>query len=365
METKLSIIIPAYNVSGYLEKCLDSILAQTFQEYEVILVDDGSTDETVEICDSYAKKDNRIQVIHKINEGVSVARNTGIEKAIGEYFLFFDGDDFVEPYACEELYQLAREKEVDTVIYGYHRYNQGKITETCYPIFREGIYTEKKILTYLLPRFVGISDDGINKWLKREENALYVENPALWRTMVSSQVIKKHQIRFNSNLKIGEDTIFITEYLSHAKRCYVHHKCYYYLVTRETSTIYVYEKNPLAKLEGKINLLEARSDLTKKIKLSCRFDIKKYWQGTVVLSGIELAFLLSKKHPVYGFMERYRFFKKYINLPDVRKLIKAFQLRAVPRIIVIPFLLLKWKLYYILFLCTSILNLMKYEFKRS
>lgn len=365
MEIKLSIIIPAYNVAGYLEKCLDSILAQSFKEYEVIVIDDGSTDATPEICDNYANKDNRIRVIHKKNEGVSIARNTGIEMAKGEYILFYDGDDFIEPYTCEELYNIAKEKGVDTVIYGYHRFENSKVKETCYPIFSEGIYEGDTIINILLPRFIGISCDNVNNWIIGKENSLYVENPALWRTLVTRRTIVENNIRFNKNLKVGEDTIFTTEYLSYAQKCYVQHKCYYYLVTRETSTIYEYEKNPLAKLEGKIKLLEARIELTKKIFNNYGFNIDTFWHGTVIMSVMEMAFLMAKKHPDYGFFERYKLLMEYVKIPDVKDIIKEFHLKLVTKVKAIPFLLLKGKLYFILFLCVSVLQLAHYEFERS
>lgn len=365
METKISIIIPTYNVAGYLEKCLDSLLAQTFKEYEIIVVDDGSTDKTPGICDQYAEKDNRITIIHKKNEGVSKARNTGIDIAKGEYILFYDGDDFVEPYTCEELYNMAKEKNVDTIIYGYHRYENGKIKETCYPIFDEGIYDGDSINRTLLPRFIGISGESVNQWISNKDKALYVENPALWRTMVTRKIIIENNIVFNKNLKVGEDTIFISEYLSYAQKCYVHQKCYYYLVTRETSTIYVYEKNPLAKLDGKIRLLEARNELSKKMYTNYKFNIEPFWCGTVIMSVMEIAFLMAKKHPDYGFFERYRLFMRYVKVPDVRKIIKEFRLKIVLGVKVVPFLLLKSKLYFILFLCVSVLQFLHYEFDRS
>ena len=106
MCVKLSVVIPVYNIEDYIGKCLDSVLEQTYQNYEVIIVDDGSTDGTAGVCDEYAQKDERIRVIHKKNEGVSVARNTGIDIATGEYFLFFDGDDFMEPYRYLWLPQI-------------------------------------------------------------------------------------------------------------------------------------------------------------------------------------------------------------------------------------------------------------------
>lgn len=94
---RVSVIIPVYNVSNFLEKCIDSVLKQNYQWIEVILVDDGSTDDSGKICDSYAEKDERIRVVHKQNQGVSVARNTGIDIATGKWFCFVDGDDYVMP----------------------------------------------------------------------------------------------------------------------------------------------------------------------------------------------------------------------------------------------------------------------------
>jgi glycosyltransferase involved in cell wall biosynthesis len=364
MQPVFSIVIPAYNVAGYIEKCMDSILAQTFRDFEVIIVDDGSTDDTPMICDRYAQLDDRTTVIHKNNKGVSAARNTGIEKVQGEFILFFDGDDFTEPYTCEELFRIAREKDADTVIYGYHRFENGKVKETCPPIFDEGHYRGESILDLLLPRFIGVSSEGVNHWLKNEKNALYVENPALWRIMVSSRVVKENGILFDKNLRVGEDTVFITEYLSYAQSCYVYPKCYYYLVTRETSTIYVYEKDPMAKLGGKIRLLDSRKKLTGRILARRNLNISQYWYGTVIMSCIELAFLFAKKDTEHRFFSRYRMFLQYVKMKDVDEILRKFRLMIVPGIRVIPFLLLKWRGFFLLFCCTSILQMLHYEFKR-
>ncbi len=104
---KLSIIVPIYNVEQYLHKCIDSILAQTFTDFELILVDDGSTDRCPQICDEYAKKDSRIKVIHKENGGLSDARNAGIDIAQGDYLGFVDSDDYIHEQMYEKLYELA------------------------------------------------------------------------------------------------------------------------------------------------------------------------------------------------------------------------------------------------------------------
>lgn len=365
MSAKLSVIIPAYNIEGYIGKCLDSVLAQTFQDLEIIVIDDGSTDQTPQILDQYQQKYEKIQVIHKKNEGVSIARNTGIECAKGEFFLFFDGDDFMEPYTCEELYQTALEQHVDTVIYGYHLYENGAIKESFLPTFAKDHYEGKELIRELLPKFIGISDTNVNNWIKGVPQSLFVENPALWRTMVSAKVIKENQLRFRKELRVGEDTIFISEYLSHAKNCYIKRKCYYYLVVRETSTIYVYEKRPLAKLEGKMRLLGARRELTEDVAIRTGEQIEYTWRGTVIMSAIELAFLMSDKRTGLGFFEGFEKFCSYVRTSEVKDAVRKFKLGFRPGIKMIPFLFLKCRCNFILYLATWFLHVIHYEFVRN
>lgn len=101
---KISIIVPVYKAETYLHRCVDSILAQTFTDWELILVDDGSPDQSGKICDEYAKKDQRVKVIHKENGGVSSARQRGLDESVGEYTIHADPDDWVEPEMLDELY---------------------------------------------------------------------------------------------------------------------------------------------------------------------------------------------------------------------------------------------------------------------
>lgn len=117
---EISIIVPIYNVEQYLRKCVDSILAQTFTDFEVILVDDGSPDNSGAICDEYAKLDSRVRVIHKENGGLSDARNAGIEIAKGKYLGFVDSDDFIDKDMYEILYNAFSVEDVDMAIVGYY-----------------------------------------------------------------------------------------------------------------------------------------------------------------------------------------------------------------------------------------------------
>lgn len=120
----ISIIVPVYNVERYLDKCIMSILAQTYENLEIILVDDGSSDKSSEICDLFAEKDLRILVIHQHNKGLSAARNVGIEHAKGEYLAFVDGDDYISPLMIEHLYSRIVLDQADIAICGYRKVDE-------------------------------------------------------------------------------------------------------------------------------------------------------------------------------------------------------------------------------------------------
>ena len=116
---QVSIIVPVYEVEKYIRKCIESIQAQTFSDFELILVDDGSKDASGRICDEYAKKDKRIRVIHKENKGVSAARNDGIKDSMGEYICFIDADDWIEKTMLESCINNIIETDSDAVCHGY------------------------------------------------------------------------------------------------------------------------------------------------------------------------------------------------------------------------------------------------------
>lgn len=124
----ISIIIPVYNVSKYLDECLKSVVGQTYKNIQIILVNDGSTDNSGAICEEWKKKDDRIEVIHKANGGLSSARNVGIEKAQGEYLMFVDSDDIISFNLCELLYNLLIENDADLAICNaLHIFNDTKV----------------------------------------------------------------------------------------------------------------------------------------------------------------------------------------------------------------------------------------------
>lgn len=123
---KVSVIVPVYKAEAYLNRCVDSLLAQTFEDFEILLIDDGSPDRSGEMCDEYARKDSRVRVIHKENGGVSSARQCGLDNARGEYVIHADPDDWTEPEMLEAMYRKAKEEDADMVICDYFLIRKNK-----------------------------------------------------------------------------------------------------------------------------------------------------------------------------------------------------------------------------------------------
>ena len=143
----VSIIVPVYNVEQYLEKCVNSIINQSYKNLEIILVDDGATDNSGKICDELAKLDNRIKVYHKENGGLSDARNYGVERATGEYIGFVDSDDYIDPKMYEKLYEAIKKENVDVVECSFKIIYPGRVdffsTEKYYEILGKQEYLEE------------------------------------------------------------------------------------------------------------------------------------------------------------------------------------------------------------------------------
>lgn len=188
---KISIIVPIYNAEKYLSRCIDSILAQTFTDFELLLIDDGSTDNSNKICDEYAKRNYRIKVFHKKNSGVSSARNVGLDNAIGEWICFSDSDDWMENNWLQSFMDFETE---NFIVEGYY-YKKGNIHE---------------IANRLICKKCNISE-SIEYLYKKQNIGL------LWCRAFRRSIIEDFKIRFNEDFKIREDEDFILCYMQHIK----------------------------------------------------------------------------------------------------------------------------------------------------
>lgn len=191
----ISIIVPIYNAEQYLRRCIDSILAQSYTDFELLLIDDGSKDASGDICDEYAAKDTRVRVFHKENGGVSSARNLGLDNAQGEYITFCDADDHVsEDWLA--AYSEAIASNVALAIQGYYAI--------------DGDNTVEK----LLQPHSGNSIEAKRKLIESQfaQDTYYY----LWVKLFRRDLLESHQIRFDEQSVLGEDTQFISKYLEYA-----------------------------------------------------------------------------------------------------------------------------------------------------
>lgn len=209
MTPTVSIIVPVYKVEKYINQCIESILSQTFKEFELILIDDGSPDNSGEICDKFADIDQRITVIHKSNGGVSSARNVGLKNAKGKYILFIDSDDWIDSSFIAELVYSMENKNADLTVCDYYLADTDKLKTN--KIFDKDISLNK------------INEEEMVNLIKTHS----IFGP--WCKLYRNDVIQRNKIFFNTNVSFGEDLLFNLQYLSNVNNiCMIGKELYYY-----------------------------------------------------------------------------------------------------------------------------------------
>ncbi|MGG4489227.1 glycosyltransferase [Metabacillus idriensis] len=239
MKPKISIIVPIYNVEKYLSRCLDSILFQTFKDFEIIAINDGSTDSSGRILDEYAKKHNEIVVIHKKNNGVSSARNDGLQKAKGTYIGFVDPDDWIDKRMYESLYLTAEQEQADIVMCSYIREFGTHSKEKNFNEVDKSKYMDGEIKTKILRRLIGPIE-------KEVSNPEYLDAwGTVWSKLYKSELIIQNKLEFVDLKEIGsnEDTLFNIQAFYHANSfVFLNQPLYHYWRVNETSVTSKYNQ---------------------------------------------------------------------------------------------------------------------------
>lgn len=200
---RISVIVPVYNAVQYIKRCIESVLDQTYRDVEIILIDDGSTDESSVICDNYQKESN-VKVIHKKNGGVSSARNIGLSAASGNYIAFVDSDDYLEKNMLQQMYNEM--SQVDLVMCGYFQ-NREKYSGT----------SEKKVVDRNTAMQCIIKNDGFKGYL--------------WNKLFKKEIIDRFGLKFSPNIHMCEDMLFCARYINNiSQACLLPEALYYYEV---------------------------------------------------------------------------------------------------------------------------------------
>ena len=217
---KVSVIIPVYNTEKYLKKCLDSIVAQTLQDIEILCIDDGSTDSSLEILWEYARKDARFKIYQNLeNKGLSYTRNVGMDHACGEYIQFVDSDDWIEPDTMERLYTTANDNQLDLLKYLSNRLKKDLFSDSiANKVFPTG---RDMLISLICQPYSGVG---------------------VWILFLNRNFIEKNHLRFAPEVRYGEDVLFTFQTLLSAQKCmcvnerkYIYSKRYGSLVTGSLS----------------------------------------------------------------------------------------------------------------------------------
>lgn len=214
-----SVIVPIYNIEKYIRRCIDSVLGQTFADFELILVNDGSPDKCPEICEEYAKADPRIKVVHKPNGGLVSARQAGIRVAEGEYIFNLDGDDAVTPDALERAYQIISQTRADMVCFSHRTWTDGVVGDVVYEPLAEGLYRKADLEAQVFPSLL------MNPNM---QHALYF----LWGKAIRRDLVTKHQLNVSPSICLGEDLCCIIPCYLECKSVYMSKADVYFYTVR-------------------------------------------------------------------------------------------------------------------------------------
>lgn len=314
----ISIVIPMYNSEKYIKKCIESIIKQTYKKLQIIIIDDGSTDESGTICKEFCKKDNRIEYFYKKNQGVSSARNLAIDKIIGRYVIFIDSDDWIEKNMIELLHENIKKYNADISICGYDKiYQNGKvdISECNY---KNKIYTKNKIYMY---------ENLLNK---------HGYKGYLWNKLIKTDLIKKADkiIYFNEKVHLQEDLLFLCEVLKNTKSiiCDTNNKLYHY-IQRSNSAI---SSKYSIKYVSKLIVLEYLINLKKYMKIDALEDIEFEY----VFSAIKSKYIVKKlninddklNNKIKEIEKKYYKYVFYESKINIKNKIKLLMIKYMPKL---------------------------------
>lgn len=260
MTDKVSVIVPIYNVSKYLKKCIESICVQTYSDLEIILVNDGSEDESENICKEYQQKDKRIIVLNKIHGGLVSARKYGLRMASAEYVMYVDGDDWIEPDWIQHILEEMRQNDVDIVCAG-HLNDYGDCTTETHNIIQSGVYNRDQIIDGMLCNDVFFSMNI---------------TPYLWSKIFKREILEKVQMNVDEIISLGEDVAVTYNAILHCEKIYISKLVGYHYVQRTSSISNISYENELERVRALVKYLNKTllSDL--QYKEICGKQIKAY-----------------------------------------------------------------------------------------
>ncbi len=319
---RFSIIVPMYNVEKYAKKCIESILIQSYDNYELIIVDDGSTDQTAAIIDSFAKKNSRILPIHKANGGLVSARKIGAKIARGEYIIIVDGDDWVDKDYLFYLNKIINKHHPDMICCNY--YQNSTIKENKYNHLNEGMNYRSDIQAYM-------------------NDSLFDILPTLWAKAIKNSLYKRFQLKVSNIISMGEDSVVTIPMLTKCNSVYISRECFYH---------YRYNPNSMTKTKNRLisgcAALKRIDLLSKEIPQFSSKDQHLSAYTAHALIGVAISYFRN-----YDYFLSCKKIRKLLNTDIILKYMKIFPLFGTKQEIV-AWILLKYRCFVIIKLLSII-----------
>ena len=292
----ISVIVPIYNAEKTLSRCVDSILAQTYPDFELLLVVDGSPDRSGEICDDYAKKDPRVRALHQENAGAAAARNLGMREAKGNYFAFADSDDAMVPDSLEVLLRTIKTFGGDIAMCNYSPTKNGVEDPPVLHGFAEGTHLDANGIRQTL--YANIRDGKTNGYF------------SLWNKLIRAELVRERQLSLNPNMSFGEDLCFVLDLLANASGISFTERALYLYEQSESGLFTRYRPsrldNALACYQKLLSVVFSSDEARKApVRLHCRyFDyVNRHLAATCEDGRHELAELYrTLEHPTVKFL---------------------------------------------------------------
>lgn len=327
---KVSIIMPVYNAENTLSKCIDSIINNDYLDYELIIINDGSTDNSLKILEEYKKINKKIILLSQENKGVSAARNLGIETATGEFCAFVDADDYIENDIYKQIFSKIGDSDIVAIGY-YEHTEKGSITHM--PQIADTYHGEDNI-----KQIIGFSLEDIYRWDKGGSLFEKRIGGELWQYFFNLKIIKNNQIRFDERLKYKEDEIFLAEFLLYCESVSKINKPLYHYVRREDSATKTLDNQ--IRINSKFYMLDDRDHLRALYKKEYGKDLLDDYAGSNIMSVLEMGLLCIGNYKVY---------KKYINQKSVQESIKRIKTRKFSFKLGTVFRIMKMKCYFVIY----------------
>lgn len=326
MNPLISVVVPVYNVEKYLNRCIDSILNQTFKQIEIILVDDGSTDNSPVICDEYCDRYENIKVIHKKNDRVAAARNDGIKLATGKYIALVDSDDWIEPNMLEEMYNKAEEFHTDITMCDFRKVGVESEHTVSQPI-REGYYDRDMIESELFPCLIMF------------ENIEFPPTISNWTCLFRREFLIENNLFYDEDIHYCEDSIFGSKAMYNANGFYYMKNIYFYNYfynpnsTTSTCNMKKWDSYLIINQRLKEYFKDSKFDFSRQIKINMLYFTLNFL-GEIGKSSLD-------------FNEKRKLCKELFSKECVKNTFKDFKLPSVNYKLKIILLMIKYKMSFI------------------